>query len=219
MWLWKALENLPLGRWFGIPVYLHFTWWIVFFSQLNHSYTAALTYLCMFLIVILHELGHCFAGRALGCEIQGILLSPLGGLASLEIPERPRDEFLFTTAGPMVNVIFIPILWIASAFYPFFYTVFVFNIVMIFYNLLPGFPMDGGRLLRCTLSYFSGDHVWATWLATRIGQGTAISFVIVGIATPLPMLAIMGALLLWLSQSEYELVLKKQCRKQAVSVY
>src|SRR5690606_16890069 len=125
-------------------------------------YTAAL--LAFFTCVVLHELGHSFTAMHFGIGVRRILLLPIGGMAEFDrIPRQPRREFLITIAGPAVNFALAAILWIvlpaasageAAVMTPldFGYLLLYWNLLMGGFNLLPAFPMDGGRILRAGLA-------------------------------------------------------------------
>ncbi|MFM2309091.1 MAG: hypothetical protein RLY87_1212 [Chloroflexota bacterium] len=144
----------------------------------------------LFTCVILHELGHALVARALGIPVREILLLPIGGIAYLtRLPKTPRDELLIAIAGPLVNVV------IALALLPFVGTAATFvnfpgpesaptvdllltglysaNVMLVLFNLLPAFPLDGGRILRAGLAMILSERN-ATTYATVIGQGVAV---------------------------------------------
>jgi len=161
-----------------------------------------LTVLALFTCVVLHELGHALTARRFGVNTQDIILSPIGGVARLDsLPEKPIQEFWVAIAGPLVNVAIIlllipllllfPEMWAAlegaadpesnyindqffrkELFIP---TLVLLNGMLVVFNLLPAFPMDGGRVLRALLA-IRMDRVKATRIATRVGQGLAVVF-------------------------------------------
>lgn len=151
---------------------------------------------CGFGCVVLHELGHCIVARHYGIPTLRIWLLPIGGMAELaEMPRRPRTEFLITIAGPLVN---LAIVLVIAAFFVIYnakglllldpqaiddavksYSVlgfvsvlYLWNIGMGLFNLLPLFPMDGGRILRSILNYFTKDYLkstrWALWVSKPV---------------------------------------------------
>ncbi|MEX0289885.1 MAG: site-2 protease family protein [Flavobacteriaceae bacterium] len=157
--------------------------------------------LVLFLCVVLHELGHALTAKRFNVNTKKILLLPIGGVATLEkIPEKPRQEFLVALAGPAVNVVIalllafvVPIksymnmdaesletfLYNPSAQNFLFYLL-IANVMLVVFNLIPAFPMDGGRVLRALLSYKLG-RVKATNIAAGIGQTLAFFFFVIGL--------------------------------------
>jgi Zn-dependent protease/predicted transcriptional regulator len=151
--------------------------------------------LLVFGCVLLHELGHALAARRYGIRTREIVLLPIGGVARLErMPEKPVQEILVALAGPAVNVVLLCVfgaMMFGSGAVPhlnllqvdpaktleFLVTV---NIWMIGFNLIPAFPMDGGRVLRGTLAMFT-PYVRATRIAVIIGQGFALLFAVLGV--------------------------------------
>ncbi len=155
----------------------------------------------LFVLVTLHELGHSFAAQYFGVPVKQIILSPLGGVAQLnEIPDKPKQEFVIAIAGPAVNVV-IAILMGAVALglgisveNPFlilsglggltltslFIYVFYYNIVLALFNLIPAFPLDGGRVFRSLLA-MRLDYVRATTIASTVGQVIAVMLGIYGL--------------------------------------
>ncbi len=154
--------------------------------------------LALFLCVVLHEFGHALTARRFGIETKDITLYPIGGIASLEkMPDKPMQELLVALAGPAVNLVIAGILWIYlttsgqipdistmgdahdMSQIPFWWGLFIANIVLAVFNLIPAFPMDGGRALRAILA-FSIDKRRATKIAAGVGQFLAITFVFLG---------------------------------------
>lgn len=198
-WSWK------LCRVSGISIFVHWTFLLligwIFFSYLaaGESWFAATTgilfLLCLFGCVALHELGHALAARNFGVTTRDITLLPIGGVARLShIPEKPREEFIIAAAGPAVNVVIAfglgTGLWLAqgaSSLWPgavlsghFLQNLMWANVALVVFNLLPAFPMDGGRMLRAALASVM-DYSQATRIAAGVGQALAIVFAILGI--------------------------------------
>src|ERR1051325_3816537 len=196
--------SLKLGSFAGIRVYLHWTFvlllgWILF-SHVGQGHDWAEAWrsvafiLALFGCVLLHEFGHALTAKHYGIHTQDITLLPIGGIARLErLPEDPRQELWVTLAGPAVNVAIAGILFLVLRF-PFQINDFSqarllegnflvhlmsVNVFLAVFNLLPAFPMDGGRVLRALLSMRMG-RTKATRLAANIGQGMAILFGIAG---------------------------------------
>lgn len=197
--------SLRVGKLLGIDVYLHFTFLLLLiflgFVYWRSTQNVAATLqgvafiLALFTCVVLHELGHAVMARRYGIKTRDITLLPIGGVARLEqMPEKPIQEFWVALAGPAVNVLIAGVLflWLAvsGGFTPveemsfttsgsFFQQLMVLNLFLVVFNLLPAFPMDGGRVLRALLSTQLGRRR-ATAVAANVGQGMAIFFGIVG---------------------------------------
>ena len=201
--------SLSLGRILGIKVFIHWTFVIllgwIFFAQFSsgkgaeQAILSVVFILSLFLCVTLHEYGHALTARRFGIGTKSITLLPIGGLAQLEkMPEKPGEELLVAIAGPLVNVAIALVLF-AGLFFTnnmpevltvnllenlqgpgFFLNLLVANIILTVFNLIPAFPMDGGRVLRALLSY-KFDRAKATRIAAGIGQFLAIVFVFLGI--------------------------------------
>jgi Zn-dependent protease/CBS domain-containing protein len=141
----------------------------------------------MFLCVLLHEFGHIFAARAYGIRTPDVTLLPIGGMARLErMPRKPLHEFVVAICGPLVNVVIAILIWVMMRVPAAFGVGFSFgeggrfwadlamwNVMMVVFNLIPAFPMDGGRILRALLAMFL-EYGKATRLASMIGQGIAV---------------------------------------------
>ncbi|MDB6139760.1 MAG: Zinc metalloprotease [Verrucomicrobiaceae bacterium] len=141
----------------------------------------------LFVCVLLHEFGHVTAARRYGIKTPDITLWPIGGVARLErMPRKPSEEFVVAICGPLVNVVIAGVLALVLAI-PlssnagnmgrpghFFETLMELNIFMVLFNLIPAFPMDGGRILRALLNLATGDYAKATRWAAMIGQGIAL---------------------------------------------
>jgi Zn-dependent protease len=187
--------SLTIGRPFGIRVELHVTfvlfvgWMAVDQGLLTGNPAQALAAVALLLLVftcvVLHELGHALAARRFGIATRDIVLLPIGGVARLErMPERPQQEILVAVAGPAVNVAIAALLasLLALLGRPTDLTRFgsgllesllVVNVLMVIFNLVPAFPMDGGRVLRALLA-LRLPYVQATRIASGVGQGAAL---------------------------------------------
>jgi Zn-dependent protease len=196
--------SLKLGRLLGVDVYLHFTFLLLLaflgflYWRATQEVTATLHgvafIIALFGCVVLHELGHALMARRYGIKTRDITLLPIGGVARLEkMPEKPMQELWVALAGPAVNVVIAAVLFVGLAatggFVPaegvsltggsFWQRLMVVNLLLVAFNLLPAFPMDGGRVLRALLATGLGRRR-ATAIAANIGQGMAILFGIVG---------------------------------------
>jgi len=150
--------------------------------------------LVLFGCVVLHEFGHIFAARRYGIRTPDVTLLPIGGVASMErMPEKPAQEIVVALAGPAVNgVIALVLIMVLGLHFDasqmsletlqssFWAQVAVANIILLVFNLIPAFPMDGGRVLRAVLAMWLG-YGPATRVAARIGQGLAIVFAFLGL--------------------------------------
>jgi Zn-dependent protease len=165
---------IRLFRFSGIDVYLHFTWFLVaaiFMTDYMRRYESpvwgVLEYISLFVIVLVHEFGHALACRQVGGVANRIILWPLGGIAFVNPPRRPGAYLWSIAAGPLVNVIFLPVLTFASmmaqASLPgsdvavFFRHLNFINALLLGFNLLPVFPLDGGQIVRALLWFPFGE--------------------------------------------------------------
>ncbi len=177
--------------------------------------------LALFVCVVLHELGHSLAAIRLGGSVESITLLPIGGMAHLsKMPEKARDEFIVSAAGPMVNVVIAAILWIylrlvrpvdiaevefeSITFNNFAIMLLAANLFIVAFNLIPAFPMDGGRLFRSLLA-IRMSRLKATQIAKDIGQVFAIVFIVAGLFFN-PFLVIIGFFILLGAKGEYEMI-------------
>ncbi len=198
-WSWK------IARIAGIDVYVHATffflvaWFGYHYYKTFGTLTAALDgmayIIALFSCVVLHEFGHALTARRYGIVTRNITLLPIGGVAAMEkLPEDPLQEIKVALAGPAVNVVIAGLLWIwlsvnnvqvsqeelTTSGGPFLFRLMIVNIFLVVFNLLPAFPMDGGRVLRAALA-MKMDHQEATARAAAIGQNFAIMFGLLGI--------------------------------------
>lgn len=216
--------SLHLGRILGIDVYVHVTFLLLLgFIGVAHwlpgqSLTAAFTgvafFVCLFLCVLLHEYGHALAARQYGIATRDITLLPIGGVARLErMPEKPAQELVVALAGPLVNVVIAAGLFaglvLGGKWQPltdlglvqgnFAQRLMWVNLFLVGFNLLPAFPMDGGRVLRSLLA-MRLPYARATNIAAAIGKGMAVVFGFVGLFLN-PMLLLI-ALFVWIGASQ-----------------
>ncbi len=189
--------SLKLGRIFGIDIKMHFSfilivvWGALFYGGSAGPLYGVLVTLALFSLVLLHELGHSLAAMAYGIPVKDIILLPIGGVARLErMPEKPLQELVVALAGPLVNVVLAAILlpvviglgvWNGS-FMAFTQAglagllsfLLLANISLAVFNMIPAFPLDGGRVLRAILGFFT-DYQKATKIAVRIGRLMALA--------------------------------------------
>lgn len=194
-----------IGTLASIGIYMHWTFLLlvawVMLSYLLNGASLALAFggvaliLALFGCVVLHELGHALMARRFGVATQDITLLPIGGVARLaRMPEEPKQELLIALAGPAVNVVIAAVLgavlWVVGGLpwdgpltmvgQSFLANLLVVNLILVVFNLLPAFPMDGGRVLRALLA-MRRPYGEATQIAAKIGQIMAILFGIVGV--------------------------------------
>lgn len=209
----------------GIEVRIHVTFLLILgvfallFAHdggLEAALFGTLFFLALFFCVVLHEFGHAFAARAYGIRTPDITLYPIGGVARLErMPSSPWHELVIALAGPAVNVAIAAILWIAvvrgysprELFDPemdenFWSGLLRINILLVLFNMIPAFPMDGGRVVRALLATRL-PYATATMIAARIGQVLAIAFVVVSFTGQAsPMLLVIGMFVFMGAQQE-----------------
>lgn len=181
-------NSIRLFKLLGIQVYLHWSWFLVAFYEIQTRkglYTSVvwniLEYLALFLIVLTHEFGHALACRSVGGQANEIVLWPFGGVAYVAPPQRPGAMLWSIAAGPLVNVILVPILsvvwWLAdsthledsaSDIYYFIRMVWIINLGLLIFNMLPVYPLDGGKILRSLLWFVMG-RARSLMAATIIG--------------------------------------------------
>ena len=180
--------------------------WIVFSEMKRGGNNESIIFnitlvLAVFLCVILHELGHALTAKSFGIYTKKITLLPIGGMATMEkIPESPKQELLVTLAGPLVNIVIalllffiIPVKEIMLLNFTetfetlsrfnlqiFLFYLFIINIALVVFNLIPAFPMDGGRILRALLA-IKMNRVKATQIASIVGQFIAVLFLLMGL--------------------------------------
>jgi Zn-dependent protease len=218
-------ESFPIGRPFGIEVRVHvlFVYMIVMLMILggNPLGTAAIL-VTLFGLVLLHELGHSLVARHHGIHVIDIVLWPLGGMARMsEIPESPRVEGQVAIAGPLVNLALAAagllllgllggweggmgpsiahILESPSAFLTAFIAM---NLMLGIFNLVPAFPMDGGRILRAFLAR-KRSYLDATEIAVRVGRYIALAMILSVFIRPMTCaLPIVGVYVWWTGMRE-----------------
>jgi Zn-dependent protease/CBS domain-containing protein len=222
------LWSLPIGVVAGTVVRVHVTFllfliWVGATQWRVGGREAALEgvvfLVLVFACVLAHEFGHILAARRYGIRTPEVTLWPIGGVASLErIPEKPGEELVVALAGPAVNVVIAAVLLLflgasvdageitriedprlglaarlAAA-----------NVFLVVFNLIPAFPMDGGRVLRALLA-MRRPHADATRIAARIGQGAAFLFALAGLFVN-PMLIVIGLFIYLAATAEAESV-------------
>ena len=238
--------SFKIGRAFGIDVKVHWSFYLLlaFFGYLAFRDSGSLVdalitvgiVVALFFCVLLHEFGHSLVAIRLGSEVQDITLLPIGGLARMKsLPERPIDEVKVAVAGPLVNVVLAPIFFGLAILFggdlsvpanilsgvgslgQVFAALGTINVALVVFNMIPAFPMDGGRVLRGLLATRLGP-VRATNISSTIGQGFAILFILVGFLGQNFLLAIVGFFVFLGASGEAQLVRQReQMRGLAVS--
>ena len=193
---------IRLGRIAGTEVRIHITFFLLLAwlgasdwqAEGLHAALHWMALMCLvFFCVLLHEFGHALAARRYGIRTPDITLYPFGGVARIErMPENPREEIVIALAGPAVNVVIAAVLWLVLAALgsagrmdpmkaegSWAAQLLAVNVWLLLFNLIPAFPMDGGRVLRAVLAMRLG-HARATRIAAQIGQGLAIVLGFVG---------------------------------------
>lgn len=212
--------SVNLGRWFGIPVTIHWTFWLlplwVVLAQpggLPVGFVLAALF-AMFGCIVLHEFGHALTARWFGIPTRDVTLYPIGGVARLErMSERAWEEFAIAIAGPLVNVViavFLGFLLAAGLLAMpgadnvaanFLYTLIVLNIGMAVFNLAPAFPLDGGRIFRAALAGFM-PRLRATRIAVAVGSALAVLAGITALLQGWPMLLVISVFVFFAGQQE-----------------
>lgn len=185
----------------GIPIRVHFTFllflvWVGLLGREKDGLVIALLLPAIFVCVLLHELGHALVAKRYGVMTRDITLYPMGGVAALEGRPKPNEEFWIALAGPLVNVAIAIVLgaivlWQDKRLPPltmslqglgFIEGLYVANVILPVFNMIPAFPMDGGRVLRAFLAMNIPEDR-ATRIAAGIGQLLAIGLGVAGLAT------------------------------------
>ena len=222
---------IRLGSYANIPVKLHWSFGILFilvfalgkFGNVEwiEILLLELFVVVLFFCVILHEFGHALMAKSFGIKTRDIILSPIGGIARLEyLPKQPKKEILIAFAGPMVNLIiaatgFIFLLifnydiyWTFSMNLDrlqdpgiFFQQIVLINMYLFFFNLVPAFPMDGGRILRALIA-FKTNRLLATQIASGIGIFLSMIFIVYGFYQSNFVLVFIGGFVSLMASSE-----------------
>ena len=230
--------SFKIGRFSGIEVRVHWTFLLLlaYFAFIGYrasgsllgALTDTVTIVALFICVLLHEFGHSLVAQRLGIEIHSITLLPLGGVSNLEsLPEKPSDEVKITLAGPLVNVVLAPIFFgvgllfggvprmpadlftgIGSVGQFFFYLGYL-NVVLALFNLIPAFPLDGGRVLRALLATRLGA-LRATDISSVVGQLFAFAFFLIGLLGGNFLLALVAVFIFFGATGEAQMVRQQE---------
>ena len=207
--------SLKIASVAGIPIRLHWTFilfmaWILYLGQNEQFRMLAWLLPAIFLCVVLHELGHALTAKRYGIKTRDITLYPIGGVAMLHGRPKASQEIWIALAGPAVNVaialFLVPVIYAVEGELPpvgislenrsFLQGLFIANVALPLFNMLPAFPMDGGRVLRGILS-LKMPEMRATRIAGAVGQGMAITLGFVGIFTNYFFLIIIAFFVFW----------------------
>lgn len=228
-----------IGKAFGIDLKVHWAFFllpaIIGFFVYQRTQSVASTaisigiIIALFVCVLLHELGHSVMAQRLGIGVEDITLLPIGGLARMKtIPDRPGDEVKIAVAGPLVNVVlapffFVPALLLGVDFTSFANPLFgqvesvgqilfylgILNVFLAVFNMLPAFPMDGGRVLRGVLASRFGA-VRATDISASIGQLLAAAAFLFGIIFFQPVLVLIAVFVFFGASGEAQMVRQRE---------
>ncbi len=216
--------TLRIATLFGIPLRVHFTFPLILLlfgiEGWAHGGWRDATWgmffvLVIFVCVVLHEMGHSLQARRYGVVVRDIVLLPIGGMARAErIPESPREEIVVAISGPLVNFtiagIIALVMWILGA--PlfaeddFFTNLLIVNLALGIFNLVPAFPMDGGRILRGLLALWL-PYLKATRIAKDVGLLIALLFILAGfVYAELAMLPVIAVFIFFGAISEEKMI-------------
>ena len=193
-------KTISLGKLFGIQFRLHFSWFIIFalatislvypnYSQWLHWIIGIATSLLFFASVVAHELAHSLVGRAKGIPIDSITLFVFGGVSHMtKEVTNPGAEFKMAAAGPVSSLViggffglFLFIPGLPGPVSRMLFALMVTNWTLAVFNLIPGFPLDGGRVFRSALWHFSGSYIRSSRIAARVGQVIGYLLILTGI--------------------------------------
>lgn len=199
--------SIRLFRFAGIDVFLHWSWFLVALYEINarpHVYSSlawnGLEYVALFALVLMHEFGHALACRQVGGRAEQIILWPLGGVAYVAPPQRPGAMLWSIAAGPLVNVVLAPPLLVCYLFaraagwdqampnlFHLLQAICITDIVLLVFNLLPIYPLDGGQILRSLLWFLLGRarSLLAASLLGLVGVAALVLLAVVYVREPL----------------------------------
>lgn len=199
--------SFKLGTLAGIDIRLHYTWLLAFFliawslalgyfpmagdsgGPITAAILGAVAALLLFVSVLLHELGHSLVARALGLRVDNITLFIFGGVSNItREPSSARDEFLISSVGPLISLLLAGLFWLIGLLLPRDATGSALvgylastNLLLGLFNIVPGFPLDGGRVLRSIVWAVTGDMARATRIASYVGQAVAFGLISWGV--------------------------------------
>lgn len=199
----------------GISVYVHWSWFLVAFYSIQyrtHEYSSMIwntaEYLSLFLIVLTHEFGHQLACRSVGGTTHDIVLWPLGGVAYVSPPQRPGAQLWSIAAGPLVNVVLVPILSVLVSVsshlgwydtnpnaYDLLHNIWWINVGLLIFNMMPVYPLDGGQILR-SLLWFPFGRANSLLAASVIGFIGVAGLILLAVLAQSIWVGIMAAFIL-----------------------
>lgn len=212
---------------FGISIELHITFILFLLVLPLISLDLFYLWIIIFMIVLFHELSHSVMALVFKIRVPRITLTPIGGLASIDVPEEPVKEFLISLAGPLSNFFLMIVILFAflsmgtplddllnyegdieiTNLPSLLSGLFWINFVLGAFNMLPGFPMDGGRVFRAFLAFFM-DYIKATRIAVAVGRIISVFFIVVGLFTlpSNPILIVIGLFLYFAGGQELKVL-------------
>ena len=221
--------SFKIGKVLGIPIKVHISLlvMVLFLAQDFGWLNGLLIEIGLATSIVLHELGHSVVAIWKGCRVREITLMFIGGAAQMErIPSRPLDEFLMAIAGPVVSLLlgfacfyggaYLPLAPMAGFPVNIVQLIGIVNFGLAFFNLLPSFPMDGGRVLRAVLTPRMG-RLRATYVAARLGKIMAIMFGLYAfLSTPTKWVLVAIAIFIYTAAgNEYRMVqIREQAKRQ-----
>ncbi|HTU89554.1 MAG TPA: site-2 protease family protein [Gemmataceae bacterium] len=239
------LRSFQIAKLFGIPLYLHTTFFLLPLWLLlanGGAEPAQLLFLLLVLIgvfacVVLHELGHALMARFFGIGTESITLYPIGGVARLQrMSDKPFEEICIALAGPAVNLVlvglltplvFALVLLSGAPFHPdsilsvglsgLVFELWAANLMLLLFNLLPCFPMDGGRVLRALLSCWKGQ-LRATEIAVRVGLAAAFFIACLSVPLQSPMPIVLAVFVLFAGQMELLGLRQRDAQRRAAQL-
>jgi Zn-dependent protease len=232
--MWRSFK---IGKLFGIPLYLHTTFfllpaWMLLANAGGGMAVSLFLMLCLagvFSCVVLHELGHALMARVFGIGTESITLYPIGGVARLRsMSDKPFEEICIALAGPAVNLVLAILLapWVAATFSlatmegigvsRLLFELLRANVALLLFNLLPCFPMDGGRVLRALLALWKGQ-LRATEIAVRVGLVVALLIACLAIPLTSPMPIVLAGFVLFAGQMELMGLRQREAQRRAAA--
>ncbi|WP_075351456.1 site-2 protease family protein [Algoriphagus marinus] len=222
--------SLYIGQYAKVKVFIHWTFFIlisyILFLGVSMGQQAVaigwhiLFILAVFLCILFHEFGHVLAGQRLGYKTKDIIILPIGGLSRFEkLPDSPKEELIISISGPMINLLIAVLLLLVIpnnlSDFPsleisevnsrnFLFLLFEVNLLLGIFNLIPAFPMDGGRVFRAFLTLFI-SRVKATKIASAVGTVFAIVFILLGVFFN-PFLIFIGLFIIFSASNESSIV-------------
>ena len=232
--------SFQIGQFFGIPLKIHITFWLLLLfiglvtgqqGGLRGGIQGILLVILLFGCVVLHELGHSLMAQHFGIGVRDIILLPIGGVSQMEkIPDEPQKELFISAIGPIISLSLAFFFFIVARMFELNFSLqqasllsgnllinlFWINLILGIFNLLPAFPMDGGRVLRALLA-MRMEYLQATHIAVSIGQIFAVFFVFFGIFYNF-WLALIGIFIYMGAEAEeHETILRRSLKKIPVN--